>query len=359
MAQEIISQLLRARVARLRRHLPSGPLDRPREIAYDTYRLGGRLLRRLRIILRSNGCRIPTCTMCHLPNLTVPRNEGIVRIADYVQQISEAIDAATPVDAIAVYNDGSFFSDAELPPEAREYVYAAAERLGVYCLMVESLPSFVTESSITSAISRLRHVKLAVAMGLQSSDLDVRRLCIMTPVEEAEFVRARKLLQSLSVLAKVYLLLKPAFLTEDEAISDCVRSICWLEPQGIDDISICPARVESGTLLEDLFDKRLYVPPRFRALIQVLQTLGGIRKSVRMSLVNTVFSSTTRAVADGCHACRALMSSALLAFNDGSEDNLGHIGDCAVCKEYAEHFLPSEYRVLSLQERITRYLESI
>lgn len=310
-----------------------GNLGLPRFYETDIYGLGEINYRRLRVILRSNGCSQPTCTMCPLPNQGI--SIGIHRVSadEYVRQVQYALERSAAPEMLCIYNDGSFFSQHELPADAREHIYQLAVRSGCRCLMVESLPGFISSTLLREARAGLGDVKLVVAIGLQSSNEHIRRLCIASPVRSDDFNAALGLLRDFNCGTKVYLLLKPPFLTEDESIGDCITSVGQLSRIGVDDVTICPLRVSQNTTVEHLYNMGLYAPPALSSIVDILRSVPSAR-NVRVSIFNVRSSDFDAIPPRACDECREAILKILLAYNNDRLTDLAH-GSCPRCASEA------------------------
>jgi archaeosine synthase beta-subunit len=254
---------LRARVAGLRSRREVDDPAVPRWVEEDTYRFRGRLMRRMRVILRSNGCSHPTCTMCPFPNEGASRATTVPDEA-MVEQVRHALAANGPAEMVCVYNDGSFFADVELSSDARREICRLVSESGAETMMVESLPHLITEARLDGVLCALGSTQLAVGIGLQAVDRVVRELCVNSPVRLAAFVRAHALLRSRGQFTKAYVMLKPPFLTEVEGIEQAVSSVVWLSRLGVADVAICPTRIVEGTLAAELYEAGMFFPPGCR-----------------------------------------------------------------------------------------------
>jgi radical SAM enzyme (TIGR01210 family) len=328
----------------------------PRFSEADTYKLKATVYKRLRIILRSNGCSHPTCTMCPLPNEAIRLSSYRVSAKNYVEQIRSTIESNDPCEMLCIYNDGSFFSSHELPMEARQQIYRLVRESGCRYLMVESLPVFITRSVLNEARTFLKDVRLAVGVGIQSFDEEIRRLCIASPVQMDDFLNAHHLLRKFNCDTKTYLLLKPPFLTEDEAIADCISSAHQLNELLADDITICPTRVAHNTVVSRLYELGAYVPPALMSVVDVLRAIP-VGCNARVSVFNVHSSDMQAAPPLTCDGCRERTLNALLAYNiDPSTAHLENL-HCAQCRAKARA-CDGHWRNLKLQDRVQMYLQS-
>lgn len=238
-----------------------------------------------------------------------------ISAADYVEQLRSALEERGVPEMLCLYNDGSFFSDHELPTEARKAIYEIVAKSGCRVLMVESLPVFITRRIADQAKSMLKSVRLVVGIGLQTMNDRIRDSCIASPVRMDDFLQACDILRRSEIGLKVYLLLKPPFLTEDEAVADCVGSMRKLEQFRPEDITICPTRVANGTVVKDLFEIGLYEPPALTTIIEVLRE-APVHLSTRVSLINVRSSDMEAAPPSTCPNCRDRLVSLLERYND-------------------------------------------
>jgi archaeosine synthase beta-subunit len=328
----------------------------PRFFDVDEYRFEKQIYKRVRIILRSNGCCKPTCTMCPLPNEALSRITSTVRSEDYLQQVRQSLAAAPNCEMVCLYNDGSFFSNQELPTQAREGIYRLLTDYGCRVLMVESLPSFITEAQLQVARTNLPNVRLVVGIGLQSSSTEIRELCINSPVKEHEFLKAIQLLAAYGFSTKAYVMLKPPFLTEEEAIDDAVSTINWLHGQSVQDITLCPTRVAGGTIVSELFSRGLYYPPMLTSIGECLLRVDTLLRPPRVSIFNVHSSDFAAQTPGGCSDCESNLITQIEAYNLTPLALDPNAIVCRFCTQVARKNDPTEFHELSLGQRVTKYL---
>ena len=87
--------------------------NQARFIESDCYKFEDEIYSRLRVILRSNGCSIPTCTMCPFPNEAADPKVQPISAEQYVNQVTAALPKNDTHDILSIYNDGSFFAETE------------------------------------------------------------------------------------------------------------------------------------------------------------------------------------------------------------------------------------------------------
>jgi len=236
---------------------------KPVAVWIEKERLDGKIVKCLTIILRSRGCHWNRCLMCGYKKDT----SKDVTLKDLIEQFKFALSKVNGVEVVKIFTSGSFLDSNEIPKEFRNFVYKALAGK-IKKLIVESRPEFVNEET-AEELSSLEF-ETEVGIGLETADDFIREHCINKGFSFEDFKRAAKILKSYGVRVKAYLLLKPPFLSEGEAIRDAVRSIKAV--RGLADVvSINPTNVQSGTYVEKLWLKGLYRPPWLWSAVEVLR----------------------------------------------------------------------------------------
>jgi radical SAM enzyme (TIGR01210 family) len=174
--------------------------------------------------------------------------------------VALAVEGATAARQVKLYNSGSFFDRAAIPPEDWP---ALAERLRRFeRVIVECHPALVGESAVR--FRDLVGVPLEVAMGLETAHPGVleklnKRMTLDLFRERAEFLRA------MGIALRVFVLVRPPFLDEDDALVWARRSIDFALDCGATVVSLIPTRPGEGAL-EALAASGEFAPPRLATL---------------------------------------------------------------------------------------------
>ena len=233
----------------------------------------GRRLKRMRIVLMTSPCSVATCTMCHLPNQAGVTNQPVISAQDLVSQFESAF-SNTSIDkfqAITVYTNGNFFAESEIPAAVRRHIFERVGYSRAETLTVESLPQFITREKLEEAKNMLAGKRLITAIGLQSADDMVREVAVNSSCTKPLFERAVSLLREHGATPLVFLMIKPPFLTESEAIEDALGSIRYISSLGINNSILCPLRIESGTVACQLHEVSGFRPPWLWSVIEILK----------------------------------------------------------------------------------------
>ena len=219
------------------------------------------------IILRTSGCywaHTRGCTMCGYARETLGREATEDEI---LSQVAKAMTHYRDEPYVKIYTSGSFLDPHEVPPAARLRV-AKAFSGRARRLLFESLPEFVTPEAI-DGVRKGFEGEVEVALGLETTQDDVLQKAVTKVSTVEEYLGAARRLRDLQVLGKAYLLLKPPFLTERQAIEDTVLSIGKAKDL-FQTISVNPVHIQGGTLVERLWRRELYRPPWLWSLREVL-----------------------------------------------------------------------------------------
>ncbi|MDD1746900.1 MAG: archaeosine biosynthesis radical SAM protein RaSEA [Methanomassiliicoccales archaeon] len=250
----------------------------------------GRRANAMVIILRTVGCwwsRKQGCLMC---GYNQAASESGIGEEQLLSQLEAAKLKFQGEEMVKIYTSGSFLDDREVPQSTRKLIleaFSSCQRI-----LFESRPEFVTERSL----SDLPVEKVEVALGLESADDLVLGKCINKGFGVSDYERAARLIKGKGMRVRTYLLLKPPYLTERQAMLDTQSSIRF-SSRFSDSISVNPVNVQRDTLVESLFRRGDYRPPWLWSLVEVLRE-GRSATGVR------VFSSPSGAgTPRGVHNC--------------------------------------------------------
>jgi radical SAM enzyme (TIGR01210 family) len=245
--------------------------------------------RSLTIILNTGGCRWARaggCTMCGYVAESV--EGGSVAHEDLMAQVEkcleheaentgasgtpradgEAADADEPAPMVKIYTSGSFLDEREVGAETRDAIaetFADRERM-----VFESLPDFVEAEKLADFTDR--GLETDVAVGLETATDRVRHDCVNKYFDFSEFEAASETAAAAGASVKAYLLMKPPFLSEPEAVADMESSVrrC-ADVDGCHTVSMNPCNVQRYTMVEDVFHDGGYRPPWLWSVCEVLE----------------------------------------------------------------------------------------
>jgi hypothetical protein len=221
------------------------------------------------IILPTRGCSwglAGGCAMCGYVY-----DSAVVAQAEVYRQFKEALSSLGDIEYLKIFNSGSFFDRGELEGSTIARMFAEINRkAGIKRVQVEARPEFIKREALEEAGKFLK-AELEVGIGLESSSDYIRENCINKGFSIKEFKRALKSCRQAKVKVKAYILVKPPFLTEREAIEDAVASARDARRFGASRISFNPTAVHKDTLVEYLWRRREYSPPWLWSLVEILR----------------------------------------------------------------------------------------
>ena len=221
----------------------------------------------LTIILNTGGCRWARaggCTMCGYVAESV--DGGTVAHADLMTQLEacldherdrlgEAPDAPDRAGLIKIYTSGSFLDEREIPAETREAIaetFADRDRI-----VVESLPDFVDREKLRSvAVSRptATSVWRPRSVNARVRHDAVNKYFDFAAFEDACAETRAAATEDTDAGVKAYLLMKPPFLAEPDAVADMKRSVRRCAAvEGCHTVSMNPCNVQRHTMVEELY----------------------------------------------------------------------------------------------------------
>ena len=205
------------------------------------------------------------CVMCDLWRNTLDETVPPGAIAT---QIRTALRELPPVRQVKLYNAGSFFDPAAIPPAEDDDIAALVS--GFDRVIVEAHPGFLTGAYAERCLrfrDRIGPARLEVAIGLETAHPEtLARLNKRMTIES--FQQATTFLAEHGIDLRVFVLLNPPFLGGDDAIKWAARSVDVAADCGATVCSIIPTRSGNGAMEALAFD---YERPRLPALERVVE----------------------------------------------------------------------------------------
>ena len=199
------------------------------------------------------------CVMCDLWRHTLDRPVAHGEIA---QQIRTALRELPPARHIKLYNAGSFFDPEAIPSADDDEIAETIVRFDR--VIVESHPAFLAGVYGERCLrfrDRLRG-RLEVAVGLETAHEETLAL-LNKRMTVASFRRAAEFLATHGIALRVFILLQPPFMNEDEGVEWARRSLDLAVACGAEVCTIIPTRGGNGAM-ERLGDR--VTPPRLASL---------------------------------------------------------------------------------------------
>lgn len=243
-------------------------------------RLNGSATQRAVIALRTRGCLWfrgfgRGCSHCGLvvDGLWDPDLDEDAAFDEFRAKLEGVEEKGIPV--VCLYVAGSFLDDKEVSPANRARIAEALGRSATTRqVILETRPEFVREGTIRELTDRLGDKELIVGIGFDSLDERVRTLCLNKLCRQEQFEQAAERVRDEGATLMTYIVLKPPFLSEKEAIEEAVRTGRYAFDLGSRVVSIEPLSVQDGTLADRLWEHGLHRPPWLWSLVEVIERLA-------------------------------------------------------------------------------------
>lgn len=217
------------------------------------------------------------CTMCNYSQRTgIHASDNLKKYQEQI--IAQIANFQNKYDVVKIYINGSFFNNNELDSDtAIGFLKILHDELKINTACVESRIEYITKE-IVSFYSTKSGIKFKICVGIESTNETIRNIAIHKNTSIDELYKLYEDIKSICSL-KVYLLIKPPFVTEGQAIEDVVNSIEELVKHGITNISYTPVAVQKNTIVEFLLQEHLYRPVWIWSLIEINTQLKELLKT--------------------------------------------------------------------------------
>ena len=237
-------------------------------------RIDSQIVECLTVIFKSAGCSWSKCRMCSYRHERYRDPLSNNELARHLEAQLAWVLSQYPVETyqmVKIFTSGSFFDPNEVPPL---FVKRVAAAFTGKLVIAETRPEYVNEEVLHNFLETidtgLWKYPLYCAIGLETTNDTIREKSICKGFRLADFSSASRKAHSAGAGVKAYLLLKPLFITEGEAIDDMKRSIDECT-QHADLISMNPCTVQRNTELEFYWKRRAYRPPYLWSILEILR----------------------------------------------------------------------------------------
>lgn len=202
------------------------------------------------------------CLMCDLWQNTLDQPTPIGAIP---AQIEHALQRLPATCQIKLYNAGSFFDPVAIPTEDDRAI--ARLLIPFERVIVESHPALVGDRCLRFRDSIAG--RLEVAIGLETAHPDVLQV-LNKRFTVDDFRRSADFLARNGIDLRVFLLVRPPFMTEEEGLEWACRSLDLVFDCGTTACTLIPTRAGNGAM-EALASEGLFSPPSLRSLESALE----------------------------------------------------------------------------------------
>ena len=197
------------------------------------------------------------CVMCDLWKNTLAETVAVGAIP---AQIDYALERLPHARQIKLYNSGSFFDVRAIPPP--DYPAILSRVASFERVVVECHPALVGES----CLGFKEHLtgRLEVAMGLETVHPQILER-LNKRMTTDQFGSAARFLREHDIDLRVFILVKPPFMREEEALYWAKRSLDFAFDCGATAATLIPTRAGNGAM-EELAHVGEFSPPRLGTL---------------------------------------------------------------------------------------------
>ena len=278
---------------------------------YDTPEVlsDGRSTTALTVILRTKGCHwwwSSGCTFCGYFNDT---REDVTNEDLHAQwgMAMERMERTEGVGMLKVYTSGSLLEDREIPLDFQATVLRTAVDRDLE-LVIESRTEQLTPEKLAWATSI--NPSFTVAIGLEAHDDEVLRFHVNKGFTVASWQRAVGNLRDAGLRVKTYLMFKPPFMSEGDALRCAAAWVRDVAPLS-DEVSVNPMNIQRGTVIDRLHRYQEYRPPWLWSLMDlILDVHDTLTEYDCRMIVHPTAAGKVRG-AHNCGACDAEVASAI------------------------------------------------
>ena len=231
--------------------------------------LDGKIVDAYVIIFRTRGCSWALksgCSMCGYFNDSMWEK---ISDKDLLKQFDAAMQGYNGEKFVKIFTSGSFLDDHEIPQSIQKKILIklleTADKVSV-----ESRPEYVTSKKLSETKKIVGTKTFEVGIGLETTNDYVREHSINKGFSFNDYKKAAEALKKHKFNCKTYVLIKPPFLTEKEAIEDCKNTVEAIKPYA-DTISFNPTNVQRNTVVEYLWKRRQFRPAWLWSIVEILK----------------------------------------------------------------------------------------
>ena len=290
--------------------------------------LDGNIAKAMVIVLRTKGCswsKISGCSMCGYFKETYDAGYDEIK-----QQIDDAYKRYENEEIVKFFTSGSFLDEKELPRDLQ--LYAIEKFSKAKKIVIESRPEF---------IKNLKGLEgnIEVAMGLESANDRVLEYSINKGFRFHAWLKNARLVKKFGKKLRVYILIKPPFLKEREAIEDAINAAKKVKDIA-DSISLNPTAIHGKTIVETLWRRHLYRPPWLWSVVEVIKGVAGFYDG--MIKCDVVAGGMERG-AHNCGKCDKKILKAIKEFNLNQDVKIFDRIDCDCREEWMDWLELEDY----------------
>ena len=307
-------------------------MNTPAYVTVSPINIEGQPGQRLMTVYRTIGCEYDKnakgCSMCDFAFYASPD----IKEKNIVAQHRQSLETLRNADFIHfdLLTLGNFYNDREISANVRETLLKSlAEVKGVKRVLTEARRQYVTVDKLKEARGYLREDQtLEFALGYETVNSDLRNRVLRKGTPEHHLDESLEMCKESGVDFVSYVLIKPHTLTEREGIEEAVNTAVHVlgkaEDYGVNTrIAFEPVFVTKGKVIEELWKRGEYKPPKLwsvaEVLIQTAERLGMENTEGKLFVGLSDESLSGDRMTSNCGSCDDDIRSRIQAFN-GHQD---------------------------------------
>ncbi len=329
--QDFVNEVLNEQAREIRKDIPMrqdpGDLTDYIRCWSEDDVIDGRPCKALVIILKTRGCTWALaggCTMCGYANESAWSK---VTVDQLVAQFDKGWAKYQGEELVKIYTSGSFIDRHEVPVDAQvEMLTKVGAKAvgnegaegrkgpGVRKVAFESLPGFCTDEAFAPLAPLVP--RLEVGIGVESCNDRVLRDSVNKGHPFSAFPEAAEACRKHDVSVKAYLMCKPPFLKECDALEDATNTVRLAGPHG-NVISLNPTNIQGRTVVDALFKRGSYRAPWLWTLVHALRAADEeARAHGEVIIKSDVIAAGQTRGAHNCGACDERVGKYLKKYKD-------------------------------------------
>ncbi len=222
------------------------------------------------VILKTRGCTWAIaggCTMCGYANESAWKKVSDDQLIAQFRRAWRKYDGEA---LVKIYTSGSFLDKYEVPQTAQRAILEiiAESNDSVQKVAFEARPDYIHEDSFDHLDGIV--AKLEVGIGVESSNLRVLRDSVNKGHGFETFPEAARICHDHNVSVKAYMMAKPPFLKEYDALEDSRKTIAAVAPHA-DVASLNPTNIQGRTIVDALHRRGSFRAPWLWTLVTALR----------------------------------------------------------------------------------------
>ena len=277
------------------------------------------------IIFKTKGCSWAFesgCSMCGYFNDSAWTD---LSEKDLLSQFEISMEKYNNQRFVKIFTSGSFLDEKEISANVRnkilERLYRTADKVSV-----ESRPEYLTNETISDFKNLFKNKTFEVGVGLETADDTIREKHINKGFTFNDYKKSADILKTHNAKLKTYVLIKPPFLTEKQAINDAVNTVDKIK-NITDLVSFNPVNVQKNTVVSYLWNRGMYRPAWLFSVVEILKKSKELAKNIRIKC--DIAGGGSIRGAHNCRECDAQFLKTISDFSLSQDTNVFNNLNCS------------------------------